>query len=216
MSDIHNKIHHLLELAKNNPSEDEAANAMDMARKLMMKHNIQERDLGTVSSVGYSEAHTLDRDYFKTLGQAVKVMTGVTLVYFTDGTYKLAGTKVNTQIAQQLLLFLAEQVETLYKVYLPRGMSKAERAQYRKDFKRNCALRILDRCNNARFHDNPVTGRELMVIQTELEREVEAFLDASNVRKVKSKMRIRLGTKGAIDGQMAGNDAALQPRVRNG
>lgn len=216
MTDIHNKIQHLLELANNNPSEDEAANAMNMARKLMMKYNIQLRDLGTVSSVSYGEAHTLDRDYFKILGHAVKIMTGVTMVYFADDTFKMAGTRVNVQIAHQLLMFLAEQVESLYKIYLPKGMSKRERAQYRKDFKRACAIRIKDRCDKARFHDNPVTSRELVVIQNELEKEVEAFLEKQLVRMVKSKTQIKLHTKGGRDGLMAGDSAALQPRVNGG
>lgn len=216
MTDIHNKIQHLLELANNNPSEDEAANAMDMARKLMMKYNIQLRDLGTVSSVSYGEAHTLDRDYFKILGEAVRIMTGVSMVYFRDETFKMAGTRVNVQIAHKLLMFLAEQVESLYKIYLPKGMSKRERAQYRKDFKRACAIRIRDRCNHARFHDNPVTGRELIVIQNELEKEVEAFLEQQLVRIVKSKTQIKLHTKGGRDGLMAGDSAALQPRVNGG
>lgn len=180
MTDIHNKIQHLL--ANNNPSEDEAANAMNMARKLMMKYNIQLRDLGTVSSVSY--AHTLDRDY---LGHAVKIMTGVTMVYFADDTFKMAGTKVNVQIAHQLLMFLAEQVESLYKM----GMSK--RAQYHK---RACALRM--RCDQA--HDNPVIQNEL-----------EAFLQKQLV-----KSRTQLHTKGGLDGLMAGDSAALQPRVNGG
>lgn len=216
MTDIHNKIQHLLELANNNPSEDEAANAMNMARKLMMKYNIQLRDLGTVSSVSYGEAHTLDRDYFKILGHAVKIMTGVTMVYFADDTFKMAGTKVNVQIAHQLLMFLAEQVESLYKIYLPKGMSKRERAQYRKDFKRACALRIKQRCDQARFHDNPVTSRELVVIQNELEKEVEAFLQKQLVRVVKSRTQLKLHTKDGLDGLMAGDSAALQPRVNGG
>lgn len=212
MTDIHSKIAHLLELANRNPSEEEAANAMDMARKLMMKYNIDQRDLGTVSSVGYGETHTLDRDYFKLLGGAVKIMTGVSMVTFNDGTFKMAGTNVNVQIAHKLLMFLAEQVESLYRTYLPKGMSKRDRANYRKDFKRACAARIQDRCNKARFHDSPVTGRELVVIQQELEKEVEAFLASKSVRIAKP-MSIRFGSKGGIDGLMAGNDAALQPRV---
>lgn len=214
MTDIHNKIQNLLELANNNPSEDEAATAMNMARKLMMKYNIDQRDLGTVSSVSYGERHTLDRDYFKILAHAVKTMTGVTMVYFSDDTFKMAGTKVNVQIAHELLMFLANQVESMYKIYLPKGMSKAERANYRKDFKRNCAVRIKQRCDEARFHDNPVTGRELVVIQNELEKQVEAFLQEQSVRMVKNKTIIRTHTKGAIDGRMAGDAASLQPRVK--
>ena len=214
MSDIHSKIANLLELAKNNPSEEEAATAMEMARKLMMKYNIDQRDLGAVSSVVYGEAHTLDRDYFKILGHAVKAMTGVSMVYFHDETFKMAGTRVNVQIAHQLLMFLAEQVESLYKIYLPKGMSKTERANYRKDFKRNCALRIHRRCEEGRFHDNPVTGRELVVIQNELEKQVEEFLSANSVRMVKNRTKIRTTTKGAMDGRMAGDSAALQPRMK--
>jgi len=61
MSDIYSKIAHLLELASNNPSEEEAASAMNMARRLMMKYNIDQRELGTISSVGYGERHNTAR-----------------------------------------------------------------------------------------------------------------------------------------------------------
>jgi hypothetical protein len=164
--------------------------------------------------VEYGEAHTLDKDYFKILGHAVKAMTGVSLIYFSDGTYRLAGTRVNVQIAQSLLLFLAEQVEAMYKIYLPRGMSKSDRATYRKDFKRNCAIRIKQRCDDFKLDHTDNTGRALVAMQSELEAEVEAFFAKNSVKTVKSKIRIRTHTRGASDGRLAGDAAAIQPRMK--
>jgi hypothetical protein len=75
-------------------------------------------------------------------------------------------------------------------------------------------MRINQRCDVGRFHDNPVTGRELIVIQNELEKQVEQFLHQQSVRLVKNRTKTRTHTKGALDGQMAGNSAVLQPRMK--
>jgi hypothetical protein len=58
IEDVHAKIHALLELSKNNPSEEEAARAAEMARKMMMKWNIEENELKTRSSVNYGDPTT--------------------------------------------------------------------------------------------------------------------------------------------------------------
>lgn len=212
MSDIHAKITALLEFAKNNPSEEEAASAMQMAQRLMMKWNIEEKDLGHISSVDFGEAHTLDRDYFRILGHAVNYMTGVTMVHYSNETFKLVGTSVNCQIAHALLMFLAEQVESMYKMYLPKGMSKSDRANYRKDFKRNCAARIMQRCKDFKFQ-SPTTGTALVLMSSQLEKEVEEFLNKQMIRKVISKAKINPYSRGGSDGRMAGDAAAIQKRI---
>lgn len=217
MSEIAAKIQNLLDLARNNPSEEEAASAASMAQRLMLKHNITERDLGHVSAVIYSPGQPLDRDYFKILGHAVNAMTGCVMVLYGTDTYKLAGTKTNTLVAEQLLRFLAEQVEQLYKIYLPTGMSKRERAKYRKDFKRNCANRIYHRClehvKQLKYAKTTETTA-LVVVQDELQKEVDDFLRSKGVRTKSNRMQLNTNSRGGIDGQLAGTQAALQPRVK--
>jgi len=217
MDNIHEKIANLLALSRNNPSEQEAATALAMAQKLMMKWNIDERDLGRKSSVDYGDVHNLDRDYFRILGHAVKIMTGCGMVLRGTDQFLLVGTRVNVAIAEQFLWFLAEQVESLYKIHLPRGMSKSARAAYRKDFKRNCAYRIMERTKELKdqqAREAASDSRALVLVQSELEKEIEDFFARQGIVKVKKGMTIKQGTLGASHGRSAGDHAALQPRVK--
>lgn len=211
IEDIHGKIMALLELSKNNPSEQEAARAAEMARKMMLKWNIDENELKTRSPVDYSEAHDLDRDYFKTLAHIVQKATGTTFIYRTDDTFRIVGRRVNAQVAHSLLMFLADQVERMYKTFLPTGMTKAARAQYRKDFKRNCAMRMYHRSQEEL---RATTGTDLVLISDELQREVDAFLSTQKIRMVNSRMKINSNTLGAQHGRAAGDMARLQQAIK--
>lgn len=213
IEDVHAKIMALLELSKNNPSEEEASRAAEMARKMMMKWNIDERDLKTRSPVDYGEPHDLDRDYFKILAHIVQKATGTTFIYRSDETFRIVGRRVNTQVAHTLLMFLADQVERLYKTFLPSGLTKAARAQYRKDFKRNCAMRMLRRAEEE-LRAASKTGTDLVVISNELEQEVNAFLANQNIRMVQNRAKIRNDTLGAAHGRQAGDMARLQQAIR--
>lgn len=215
MSDIHEKIINLLALASNNPSEEEAATAAAMARKLMLKHNIDERDLGHKSSVEYSGGGKLDRDYWQLLMSGIQELIPVKGLMFNRGEqYRWAGTKLNAQVADQLMDFWARQVEHQYKVHLPPGMSKSERAQYRRDFKRSCALRIVYRAQELKAAQNAdkSTGTSLMVIQSELEREIEDFLADKNVR-LRKPMKVNTGSRGGRDGYAAGNNVHINTGI---
>jgi hypothetical protein len=52
------------------------------------------------------------------------------------------GREENVELAEQTAFWLMRQVELLYKEHLPRGLSQAVRAQYRKTFKAACAYRV--------------------------------------------------------------------------
>lgn len=203
---VHAQIIALLELSKNNPSEDEAARAAEMARKMMLKWNIEEGELNTRSPVDYGDPHDLDRDYFKTLAHMVMKSTGTTFVYYANGTFRIVGRRVNAQVAHTLLMFLAAQVESLYKNFLPSGMTKAARAAYRKDFKRNCAMRIYQR---SILEQRQTTGTDLVLITDELQQEIDAFLSKDNIRMVKNRTKINQHTLGAQHGRQAGDMARL-------
>ena len=211
IEDIHAKIHALLELSKNNPSEAEAARAAEMARKMMMKWNIDENELKVRSPVNYGDPIDLDRDYFKTLAHIVQKATGTTFIYRNDETFRIVGRRVNTQVAHTLLMFLADQVERMYKTFLPSGMTKAARAQYRKDFKRNCAIQMYRRSQEEL---RATTGTDLVLISDELQQEVDAFLATQNIRHTQSRMKINSNTLGAQHGRQAGDMARLQQAIR--
>jgi len=215
MSDIHEKIINLLALASNNPSEEEAATAAAMARKLMLKHNIDERDLGHKSSVEYSGGGALDRDYWSLLMGGVQQLIPAKALIYNNESYRWVGTKVNAQIADQLLDFWARQVEHQYKIHLPPGMSKGERAKYRKDFKRSCALRIVIRAQALKDAQNAdkSTGTSLVVMQSALEREIEEFLADKNIRSRKP-MKIDTNSRGGRDGFSAGANVHINTGIK--
>ena len=214
MTNIHEKISNLLALARNNPSEEEAATAFNMARRLMLKHNIAEADLGHKSSVEYHRGQSIDRDYFKLLASGISQLIPVAAVITHDQHIKWAGTSVNAQIANDLLTFWADQVEALYKIHLPRGLSKTARAQYRKDFKRNCAIGIIHRAREIKKTQiSEESGTALVVVEDQLMGEVEAFLSKQNIRLTKP-LKIRSSTMGAIHGRIAAKSVNLQRGVK--
>lgn len=216
MSDIHEKIANLLELARNNPSEEEAATAGAMARKLMLKHEIDERDLGRTSNVDYNGETSIDRDYYRLLASGVSYMIPAKAIIYNGTEIRWAATRVNAQIADQLIMFWAEQVEALYKIHLPRGMSKSARAQYRKDFKRNCAVGIIHRAREIKDQqilDEGAKGTALVVIEDQMMVDIDDFLAKQNIRSGRG-MKIRHDTVGAAHGRQAAGSVQMQRGVR--
>lgn len=219
MSDIHEKIANLLELSRNNPSEEEAATALNMARRLMLKYNIDESELGNKSSVEYQQGSGVDRDYFRLLASGVSELVPARAILFGRGKnqeIKWAATKVNAQIADALLLFWADQIEALYKIHLPRSMSKSERARYRQDFKRNCAVGIIHRAREIKKQqilDEGEKGTALVVIEDKLMTEINDFLNTQNIKQGRG-MKIRTHTPGAAHGRQAVGSVQMQRRVK--
>ena len=220
MSEIHEKITNLLELARNNPSEEEAATAMAMARRLMLKYNIEERDLrGHTPDVEYSGGGSFDRDYYRLVAQGITRLLPIRYVYWNGNKapFKWVGTNVNAQIADQMFQFWVDQIEILYKKYLPPGMSKPERAQYRTDFKRNCALGIINRAVEIKRQQaiEDAQGTALVVIEDQLLAEINEFMNNEGVKKSKSRgMTIRRHTQGAAHGRQASHEVRLTRVVR--
>lgn len=219
MSDIHEKIMNLLDLSRNNPSEEEAATAFNMARRLMLKHNLDEADLGRTSSVEYQDGTTIDRDYFLLLSNGVSQLVPARAIIFSNGRkkqIKWAATKVNAQIADEMLLFWADQVEALYKIHLPRGMTKSARAQYRKDFKRSCAVGIIALAREIKakqIMEEGEKGTALVVIEDKLMAEVEEFLGTQNLDKGRA-MKVNHDSLGSAHGRQAAGSVRMQRGVR--
>jgi hypothetical protein len=210
------KIKNLLELASNNPSEAEASTAMNMARRLMMRHNLTEADLkdsAVHNPTEYGEKRTLDKDYLRIVGHIVREMTGVTMVYYgTSGDFRMVGRQINILVAEQLLTFLCDQVEHLYKIHLPPGLTKPARAKFRKDFKRLCAYRIFERAQEEKVKES-TTGTELVAIDNKLNEEVDEFLESKGVKVVTNRKSLNMDSQGGRTGYQAGNSASLRPTL---
>mgnify|MGYP000238794352 CR=1 FL=1 len=209
------KIQNLLDLSRNNPSEEEAATAAAMAAKLMAKHNIEEHDLGHKSDTGWNGGGTFERDYWRLLAQGVGQLIPVSFTFRPSGrklAYQWVGTKLNCQTAEQVLHFWAVQVEQLYKAHLPRGLSKKARAEFRKNFKRACAAGIIQRARQIKMDQlkEHTTGTALMVVEDELMKEVNEFL-----KDIPTAKQIKVVT-GSGYGTNAGFHASSQVQMQEG
>lgn len=210
------RIKNLMDLAGNNPSEEEAASAMSLARKLMLKHNLDESDLAESSGnlADFGDLQSYDQEYIRILFNGVGKMTSTSFVNYGVGDYKIVGRKINQEVAQQLLVWLISQVEQLYKIHLPRGMSKAERAKYRKDFKRLCSYRIYERAKELVEAEAPSSdSTALIIVENQLVAEIEELFKEAGVGIKKSRIRLNSNSRGGRDGYSAGNAAALRQGV---
>jgi hypothetical protein len=118
--------------------------------------------------------------------------------------------------------YLVSEVERLYKINLPRGMSKIDRANFRSTFKYACARRIAARAwaimetlRNDDAKAIAATGsRALVVVQS-----IDAMLAEANalLGDVKSiAIRPKRPGLGTALGREAGNTVKLQKQLGDG
>lgn len=104
--------------------------------------------------------------------QAAGQLYGVDVIVYTNGTLSFVGREENIELTEQTMMWLMRQVELLYKQNLPRGLSQRDRAQYRKNFKANCAYQVYRRAielmRDMRSSDmsaQQATGQNALVVQ---------------------------------------------------
>lgn len=225
MSEIHDKIKKLLAVAEGQANENESAQAMKFASMLMMRHGIDRSELGEKSVVGEGSMFDIDYKWHKAVASAAGLLYGATPFYnhaFTA--FRYVGRSENIDAAQDTLAFMLLQVEALYKHNLPKGMSKSERAEYRRSFKQACAERVYNRCQEiveeqmrADAAGSPAsTSTALVVIahREQLKVEVEDFLKtAGSIKKKSRAVSVKLN-RGHIEGTRAGNDVDLNKKVK--
>lgn len=143
MDNVTARIKKLLALAQNNSNEAEAASAMAKASALMMEHGITQEALGDIKEGGY---FPVDYIHHRILALASGMLYGVTPVGTFDwGEFRFVGRPENIEAAADTYVFLLEQVEAFYKALLPKGLSKRDRANFRREFKKACASRVYGR-----------------------------------------------------------------------
>lgn len=219
MEDIKTKIVKLLNLAKDRgASENEAATAMAMATRLMIAHGIKESELQQSKAVaGRSEKTELDRDWQEILAHCAGNLFGcMTLFLKSDGKpmFYYIGRPENHDAAKQTFNYLCDQVESLYKTSLPRGMSQRDRANYRRTFKYACATRIYHRADllidemKRGEHSREITGGTALVVQgyfDKLADEVDDFLKKSGMTIRTKRSKPRAAGLGTLAGNQAGH-----------
>lgn len=219
MSAIHEKIKKLLALAGNNSNEHEAARAMEIASELMMRHGIEQEQLGGEKpSIKEGDYFNVDYAWYGDAAWAAARLYGVRTLRMksrTDEKWKFVGRPQNIEAAEATFAFIILQVEGLYKAHLPKGLSQRERSAYRKDFKRGCAHRVYARaCEVANQQSLPTSANAIVLHRSELEREVNDYLEERYQAPKKQVARtIKVGN-GYWDGKRAGDSVDLHRSVK--
>lgn len=175
------KISKLLNMTvENGCTEDEQESAMRMAAGLATRLGIE------LDSVRATEPTAAQRKAVKKAvnqefkvhqvlaAQAAAALYGCKLYTYDHGKGGLffVGREENVEMAEQTMFWLMRQVELLYKQNLPRGLTQAVRAQYRKTFKAACAHRVAERAyalmEEMKRNDQAAqaaTGKNALVVQ---------------------------------------------------
>jgi hypothetical protein len=222
---IADKIRKLLALANNNSNEAEAALALERATELMMKHGIDEASLRKEIKIGYFGDDVENNERWQQIcAQAAGTLLGASLVLFRNNGAiygRFAGREENALAASSMAAFIIDQVERTYKASLPKGMTKQERAEYRRTFKLACSIRVYGRAADI-VHKQAKQGVEgtnaLVVVdhRKQLQEETQAFLDNDNVRTRQSRsLQLSSNARGYREGLDAGNSIRLQREINS-
>jgi hypothetical protein len=184
MDNIVEKIRKMLALASNSgATEAEAAQALEMATFLMAKHNIDQDALvekreGIVKKT--ASRTDFDDKWHAWIVSAVALLNACRGLDHSSGMFSFVGRESNVDAAMVMLPFIVDQIERLYKEGLPRGMSKAHRANYRRTFKQACAARVHLRATeimqSLRTRDDvamKATGSRALVVVQSIDQQLE-------------------------------------------
>lgn len=219
---IREKIKKLLALANDKgASENEAAVALEFATKLMMQHGIEQSELKDMKAeVLKGDLLNFDKRWHENIGRTASKLYGVKPLFYGHD-FRFCGRADNIDAASQTAVFIAEQIEELYKAHLPRGMSKGERAEYRRDFKFACSMRVYARAcdivENLETKDNVVAqGCTALVVvehRKQLEIEVDDFFEKIGVKMRRARSLQVNVSAGGVAGHKAGDQVRLQKKV---
>lgn len=225
MDSIKDKIRKLLALANDKgATEHEAQRAMEFASALMLKHGIEVEH--RTGEVGYGDtSFDLDKRWKLMAAQAAGELYGCRVVINRrNETLQFVGRDDNVAVAEETFGWLCEQIERLYKVFLPKGMTKSDRAEYRRTFKDTCAIRVYQRCaehvETMKANDAQAmaaTGSRALVVldhRNQLDAEINDFFAQAGVQVKKARRVKRRVTQGTIAGMEAANQVRIQRSIK--
>lgn len=218
---IKDKIRKVLALANDKgATEGERAAALEMATAMMLKHNITDIGAGIAGNMG-GEFRPLDPYVWETwVFSLVSELTGTVAVTYKNG-LEFNGREENVAVAWEMADAIRRQIEQLYKLNLPRGMSVKERANYRRTFKQAAALKVYVRAQeilrNLRQQNEVVSGCTALVVASAIDQlrgEADAYVE-NKLPALKNQHRahkFKFGG-GSIDGYIAGDSVDIQTKV---
>lgn len=226
---IKDRIRKLLNLANNSgATEAEATAAMEMASALMLKYNIEvDPETDELKTIRGSKVLAgYDEPWHITCSAAAAMLYSCINIVHSRGEYgySFVGRPENVEMAGELMLFIVDQVEQLYKQYLPKGLSKADRAEFRRTFKQACAMRVYNRAFEImeQFKNNDAkaleyTGSRALVVVESIKQQLDEARDfiAKEMPDVKDLVerpkKYGSGTRAGIE---AGNKVELNRKIR--
>lgn len=227
LSAIAEKVRKMLRMGQANSgaSDTEAAFAMEAAAALMLKHGIQvslDDDATDIKAIKGEPLWQYDETWHRGCGVAAGYLYSCRVLFYGSRGISFVGRPDNIDACQQTMQYLVAEVERLYKVNLPKGLSKEDRAEYRRTFKYSCGRRlaarawaILETLRNDDAKAIAATGSRALVIVQSVDAQladIDAMLKAEGVKTITVKAK-KLG-RGTFDGQKAGNTVQLQKQVQ--
>lgn len=219
MEKIHDKIRKLLRLARDKgASENEAANAMAMASRLMFQHNIEHVSDEELASdpVRRGSWMGVDRgDKWESIVAATVAKLYSCRHCVSGDDHQFVGKSANIQACQETFIWVCEQVEILYKEGLRTfkselggALDQRLRAEFRKNFKNSCAMTLWRRAGDivAANRGNIPDHKALVIIDQSLEQADDLL---KNLKKGKS-LKVRTSGLGSGAGQSAADRVKLQ------
>lgn len=227
------KIRKLMALA-NDPAanENEAAQALQFATALMMKHGIDEAEVNKVEyiSVGYGSEFVAEHRWKRWSAAAAGKLYGSKPVRWGGKEMKFAGRDDNNEAAMMTYQWICRQIDHLYKQTLEayaktlgRKMEKADYRELRRTFKEAAANRVYNRVckivDDLTKNDAlalQYVGSKALVVQTHrqnLDEEVNAFFAKSDIKTSKAVTRWKTGV-GTRLGMQAGDKVQIQKAVQ--
>ena len=218
---MQDKIAKLLALA-NDPgaTEAEADTAMQMAAALMAKYGIE----APKSKIDRRRGH-FDQPYDMWLVAASAELVGSHWYYYKTGDFVFVSDEVTRESAYALWVYLHNARERTYREHLPRGLSKTDRAEFRRTFKTAFGIRIRRRVteivNALKQNDEAAmaaTGSRALVVASSIEQrinEAKNWLEAEGmvvITKARRSRPTRFGS-GTAAGRTAADATPLRTEI---
>lgn len=217
---IKDRIKKLLNLARDKgASEHEAARALELATALMIRHGIEAKDVDDTPKLGSGAFLSLDDRWHWFAARAVATLYGAIPLFSSKRNgFAFVGRLDNVEACEITLAYVVDQIEQLYKVALPAGLSKSERSDFRRTFKQACALRVLNRAVDivATFEEKGMPECTALVVQDHrktLQQEAHDFvMRQAGVKARNTSLSVKVSA-GSILGHLAGDRVKLNREV---
>ena len=219
---ILNKIRNLLKLSES-PEVHEASLAMAMARKLMLKYNIEEGQL----SVNDTGVHIEDlfgemskRSIWETVmtNQISAIFSSVLLVHKVSKTryrFKIYGHKDDIEMIKCMYSFSIATIERLFKNHLHESgrsfSTQHELKVYRESYKYGVADALI---TNMKQKYSPTVQENALILCRKAK--VDNYID-ENIKTKQSKIRnTKFDAQGYMHGHRDGKNVSVNKNIANG